>query len=71
MHNIWCNYFCILSIGVVITVQQFVMYLPLLIIIAFPVLYYGGQSGNNLCSIAGIALLLLGMSTPLIKRILK
>lgn len=71
MRDIWCDYFCILSIGVAITVQQLVMYLPILIVIAFPMLYYGGQSSNSLCSIVGTIVLLVGMSGPLIKRALK
>ena len=71
MWDLWRDYFCILSMGVVIAVQQLVVYLPILLVIAFPMLYYGGQSSNSLCSIAGILVLLLGMAGPLIKRALK
>lgn len=54
----------------VIKVQQRMDLLPIFIFMAFPVLYNGGQSSNSLCSIVGIILLFLGLSGPLIKRII-
>ena len=45
--------------------------LPGLIILSFPVIYLGGQAGNQQLSIMGIALLLLGMSGPVIRRFIR
>lgn len=50
--------------------QQLVAFLPVLIMLAFPLLYFGGHAGSSICSIAGILVLFLGMSGPLIKRML-
>lgn len=44
-------------------------YLIILIIIAFPLLYYGGQKADAIMSVIGIILMLSGMSVPIIKRI--
>ena len=57
--------------GVVIKVQQFLAFLPILIIFAFPLLYFGGHYDSSLCSIGGIVVLFLGMSGPLIKRMIE
>lgn len=51
--------------------QNVLNFLPILIIIAFPLLYAGGHSDSSLRSIMGIAVLFLGMSGPIIKRIVK
>lgn len=51
--------------------QQLLVFLPILIIFAFPLLYFGGHSDSSLCSLGGIVVLFLGMSGPIIKRILK
>lgn len=48
--------------------QQLAIFLPVLIILAFPLLYFGGQLGNSACAAAGILMLFLGMAGPLIKR---
>jgi len=52
-------------------VQRLLVFLPILIVIAFPLLYFGGHSDSSLRSIGGIVVLFLGMSGPIIKRILK
>lgn len=49
--------------------QQLVTFLPLLIIAAFPLLYFGGHQASGAVSLAGILVLFLGMLGPLIKRI--
>lgn len=49
--------------------QQLVAFLPIFIIFAFPLLYFGGHSGSVSTSVAGILVLFLGMSGPILKRI--
>jgi len=49
--------------------QRLVTFLPILIVFAFPLLYFGGHSGNAVTSIAGIMVLFLGMMGPSMKRI--
>ncbi|BEU86730.1 hypothetical protein TAMA11512_01940 [Selenomonas sp. TAMA-11512] len=44
------------------------MLLPILIIVSFFVLHFAGKSGDSTTAIAGLALLLLGMSGSLITR---
>lgn len=51
-------------------VQRLLVCLPILIIFAFPLLYFGGHSDSSLYSIGGIVVLFLGMSGPLIKRVI-
>ena len=51
--------------------QHVMNFLPIFIVVAFPMLYYGGQSSDSLSSTVGIVVLFLGMSGPLIKRVLK
>ncbi|SMC99228.1 hypothetical protein SAMN04488500_11731 [Sporomusa malonica] len=70
MCGIWRSYFYILSIRVVRKMQQLVAFLPVFIIFAFPLLYFGGHLGSSVCSAAGILVLFLGMSGPLIKRMI-
>lgn len=50
--------------------HQVVAFLPVLIIFAFPLLYFGGHSGSSVCSAAGMLVLFLGMSGPLIRRMI-
>ncbi|MBU2702480.1 hypothetical protein Ga0466249_003607 [Sporomusaceae bacterium BoRhaA] len=49
--------------------QRWAIFLPTLIIIAFPLLYFGGHSGSAGSSVAGILVLFMGMSGPMLKRI--
>lgn len=44
-------------------------FLPILIILAFPMLYIGAKSADTMLSMAGIVVLLLGMSGQIITRI--
>lgn len=46
-----------------------IAWLPILIIVAFPVLYIGAKSADMTMSLIGIILLFAGMSGPIIKRI--
>jgi hypothetical protein len=52
----------------VVRVQRIAALMPAFILLAFPVLYYGGHSENELLPAAGIVLLLLGLSGPVIRR---
>lgn len=45
-----------------------ISYFPLLIVPAFPLLYYGCHSDSKLVPALGIILVFLGMSGPIIKR---
>ena len=48
--------------------RSLIIFLPVLIIIAFPILYLGANSGNTqLCAI-GMLAFFAGMSGPIIKR---
>ncbi|CVK20330.1 hypothetical protein SPSPH_035560 [Sporomusa sphaeroides DSM 2875] len=51
--------------------QQLASFLPILILVAFPLLYFGGHQASSLVSLAGILVLFLGMSGPLLKRMKK
>jgi hypothetical protein len=42
---------------------------PLLLIISFPVLYYGGQQGSDAISVLGLALMFGGVATPTLAKI--
>lgn len=64
---IWGGHFDGPKAGVV-RVQRIAALLPAFIVLAFPVLYYGGHSENELLPAVGIVLLLLGMSGPIIRR---
>jgi len=50
--------------------KKLVIWFPIFILIAFPVLYFGGHSDNVMVSCFGILLLLLGMSGSICKRFL-
>jgi len=45
--------------------------LPALSVLAFPVLYFAGNSGSQAYSAAGLFLLLFGLMTPLVKKLLR
>lgn len=48
--------------------QRLMIFLPLLIIVAFPMLYIGANSNNTgLCAL-GMVVFFAGMSGPIIKR---
>ncbi|GEM_PF-4691931 len=51
--------------------QQLVAFLPVCILLSFPVLYFGGHASSSAGSMIGILVLFLGMSGPVIKRIIK
>lgn len=71
MRDIWSSSICLISFRVVRKMQQIVALLPVFILFAFPLLYFGGHSSSVAGSAAGILVLFLGMSGPLIKRIIK
>ena len=48
--------------------KKLVSWLPILILLAFPVLYFGGHSDSAMLSVFGILLLLIGMSGSICKR---
>lgn len=48
--------------------QQVLAYLPILIVLAFPLLYYSGHASSHVYSALGILVLFIGMSGPIIKR---
>lgn len=46
-------------------------YLPILIVVSFPLLYISGNQGSGAGAIFGILLLILGMSGSFLKRFQK
>lgn len=45
--------------------------LPMLLVISFPVLYYGGNQGSTIISGLGLAIMVGGVAMPAIARIIR
>lgn len=50
------------------SVQTLIKFLPILIVVAFPILYSAAAAGNTNLSILGIVTLFVGMSGPILKN---
>ena len=49
--------------------RALINFLPLLMIIAFPMLYFGAGAGDKMLSLFGIVTLFVGMAGPILKSI--
>lgn len=50
--------------------KRLIMYLPVLILLAFPILYINGHGSSEAGAGLGLGLLLLGLSTSIFRRFL-
>lgn len=48
--------------------MKLIMFLPLLLIVAFPMLYFGANSDNTQLCALGMVVFFAGMAGPILKR---